>query len=344
MVAALLGARELELLAQHVEQRRPRVHGDLAPLAVDRERQLGALGLHAPGRYALSSSSATCRGSSHIGRWPASRRITVRTFGRRMAQPRHHPVVLGPGERHGHADPRQPGERVRAHRRVDVGEARRERVGADQVARRGRGHPLRVRDEHPHDGAAQRGHARERTGERQRQPRGRAGRGAPRRERLGPQPGGPDRRHRARPAGEGELERDPAAERVAGHREVLDPAGGEPVRDRLGEPRRRRLGSPQRRRAAEAGQVDGDHLALAREQRGHGRPDAAVGAERVQQHQRGARSPCGRARATGGGGGRGHALATLRSGSRAGVAGRQCGLANSACASPIRCSAKPASQ
>jgi hypothetical protein len=36
--------------------------------------------------------------------------------------------------------------------------------------------------------------------------------------------------------------------------------------------------------------------------------------------------------------------ATARSGSRAGEAGRQWGLANSACASPMRCSEKPASQ
>jgi flagellar biosynthesis protein FlhG len=45
-----------------------------------------------------------------------------------------------------------------------------------------------------------------------------------------------------------------------------------------------------------------------------------------------------------GGDGGAHAVATLRSGSRAGDSGRQAGLANSVCASPIRCSAKPASQ
>jgi len=146
------------------------------------------------------------------------------------------------------------------------------------------------------------------------------------------------------PAEEGELDLHPAAERVARDRELLDPVRGEPGRHRLGEARRRRLGTAQRRRVAEPRKVGRDHLALGGEQRRHRRPHAPVRAERVQQHQRRAGpSPVERER-RGRGGGDAHAVATLRSGSRAGVAGRHAGLANSACASPIRCSAKPASQ
>ncbi len=148
---------------------------------------------------------------------------------------------------------------------------------------------------------------------------------------------------RARPAKASSSATQPPSELPATAKSSI-PRAASPFADRLREPRRRGLGPPQRRRAAEPGQVDRDHLALLRQQRRHRRPDAAVGAERVQQHERGAGPRAVEGERRRDGGGRGHALATLRSGSRAGVAGRQSGLANSACASPMRCSAKPASQ
>ena len=280
-----------------------------------------------------------------------------------MAQPSHHPVVLGPGERDGHADLGEPGEGVGAHRGVDLGEAGRGRVGADQVARRGGGHPVGVGDEHRHRGAPQRRHARDRPGERRRQPRGRARGGAPRRQRLRPQPGRPDRDDAARPARERELERDPAAERVAGDVEVArSPA--RPARPRS-PPRAAPASAPRPRSGGEPPKPGRSTAITSRSPASSG----VTGAHTRRSAPSGCRSTsggpsrCGRARDRRRRGGRAHApgteptsrsatsttgllgfAATLRSGSRAGDSGRHCGLANSACESPIRCSAKPASQ
>ena len=235
------------------------------------------------------------------------------------------------------------------------------RVGADQVARRGGGHPLGVRDEHRHRGAPQRRHARDRPGERRRQPRGGARRGAPRRQRLRPQPG---RRRspttlRARPASASSSATQPPSELPATSKSSI-PLGGQPGRDRLREPRRRRL------RALAAAASRRSPAGRRRSPRARPRAAPSPAPTRCGRRRAGAgapaaaRSRCGRGEL--GASAVRHApepsrpadrrrrrrllgfAATLRSGSRAGDAGRQCGLANSACASPIRCSAKPASQ
>ena len=295
----------------------------------------------------LSSSAATCSGSSHIGRWPASRRITRAHVRRRLAQPRDHPVVLGPGERdrdRGSAPrPENVLARIAALTSVKPG---RERVGADQVARGARAASAPgARRTSPSRARRSARHARQRAGERQREPRGRAGQRAPRRQRLAATGRRADRHHAARPAGQRELERDPAAERVAG--DVRSPRR----RARRARPRPPRasaagvgVGPSQRRRARRS---PGRSTAITSRSPASssitGAQTRAVGAERVQQHERRARARAVE-RELRRGGGRAHALATARSGSRAGDAGRQCGLANSACASPMRCSAKPASQ
>ena len=105
--------------------------------------------------------------------------------------------------------------------------------------------------------------------------------GALGRQRLLPQPRGRDRGHRPCPARQRELERHPAAERVAGHVRAVEAELGV---DRAGEVGGR--GGRGRRRLAEPGHVDREHLALLREPLDHRVPHVAVGAERVQEHER----------------------------------------------------------
>jgi len=97
-----------------------------------------------------------------------------------------------------------------------------------------------------------------------------------------------DRAHAARRAAPPQLERDPAAERVADRVRALEAQLLDGGRERLDGRR-----AAERRRLAEAGQVDRDHLVLAREQRHDGIPDAAVEADAVHQHDRRAASGAG---------------------------------------------------
>jgi hypothetical protein len=104
-------------------------------------------------------------------------------------------------------------------------------------------------------------------------------------ERLCPQPCRGDRRHRARQAGQAQLKRDPSAERVSGNVGPVDAERRELLGDRGREGARMGLTIAQRPGLAKSRQVDGDHLALAAEQRHERVPDPPVGAERVQEHE-----------------------------------------------------------
>ena len=89
----------------------------------------------------------------------------------------------------------------------------------------------------------------------------------------------------ARAAGQRELERHPAAERVAGDVRALEAE----LADELRRSTRAQVGGRRRRdgrRAAEARHVDARSLALGGEPVDHRVPHVAVGAERVQEHER----------------------------------------------------------
>ena len=84
-----------------------------------------------------------------------------------------------------------------------------------------------------------------------------------------------------------ELEGHPAAERVAGHVHAVEAERVEQATDGGGQRLRGGLGSAgERRRGAEAGQVDGDHVALGGEALHHRLPDHELGPERMDQDER----------------------------------------------------------
>ncbi len=308
--------------------------------------------VHAQGRYPLARSGnaraaarrpAAGRPTSAGG--PVPGRITVRTFGGGWRSRATIRSCSGQASVTGTRISREPGEGVGAHRGVDRGEAGRGRVGADQVARRGGGHPVGVGDEHRHRDAPQRRHARDRPGERRRQPRGgpRAGRAAAAaapataRPARSPRRCAPGRRARARAR---------PSRRASCRRRRSPRPRARPARRRS--PRRAAPASAPRPPAAASRR---SRAGRPRSPRARRRAARVTGAHTRRSAPSGCRSTSGgpepvRSRASSG------AVAVvaltrsprLRSGSRAGDSGRQCGLANSACESPIRCSAKPASQ
>lgn len=106
-------------------------------------------------------------------------------------------------------------------------------------------------------------------------------------DRRAPQAGGREPGDGACAAETADLQRDPATERVA---DDVGPVEPEPVQqpdDGLRERGRRRYGvTGQRGGAAEARQVDGDHVVPALELSQHGLPDAQLAADAVQEHER----------------------------------------------------------
>ena len=82
-----------------------------------------------------------------------------------------------------------------------------------------------------------------------------------------------------------ELEGDAASERVAHDVRAVEALIGEPALHGIGEARRARVGVLVRG-AGEAGEVDRDDAALARQGADHRIPHAAVAAGAVQEHQR----------------------------------------------------------
>ena len=156
---------------------------------------------------------------------------------------------------------------------------------------------------------------------------------------VAPEAGGGEAGDRAGGAHPSQFQPDPGAEAVAGDVEALDAAGGELARAARAASAAA-VGSTSGGsdgRGAEAGQVEGDHLALGGEQRHHRVPDRLRGAEPVDQQQR---------------------LAVLARGTRAAArlagaaaapvpahrAHRQCGFAKRTWTSPMRRSRKPASE
>ncbi len=161
----------------------------------------------------------------------------------------------------------------------------------------------------------------------------------PRAERLLPEPRGAEPGHRQRTAGLGQLERHPAAERVAGHVHATHAELVEEGRHRGGEHPRRGLSAvAELRRRAEARQVDRDHVALAREALQHRLPDHQLGAERMDQHERLAVPAADVVQ---------HRVqfpARADAGARDGAAERKPGAASTVCTAPMRRSRKPPSQ
>jgi hypothetical protein len=216
------------------------------------------------------SNRATAGGSSYVGRCPQPGSGTLRTDGGRSrgratsrscsGQPSVTCTVIGEA-----LEPR------RAYRAVDVGEARRRRVGADEVLDRRARDALGMRGRPGHRQPSQAVAGEQRAERRQCRARGAPCEVAARCQRPRPQTGRGDRRDRARGAGQRRLQCDPAAERVAGHVGPLDAVG--------------------RGRAAEAGQVDRDDGPLGLQQRHDRVPHRVVAAQRVQQHEHRARAP-----------------------------------------------------
>ncbi len=112
-------------------------------------------------------------------------------------------------------------------------------------------------------------------------------------DRRAPETGGGDRRHRGGPARPPHLQRDPAAERVAGDVRALDPQLARSARA-APPPGWRRSARPRPAAAASApkpGRSSANDLALGFEQAEHRVPDRLRAAEAVEQQQRLAGAP-----------------------------------------------------
>ena len=185
---------------------------------------------------------------------------------------------------------RQPGEPPGAHAGVGRLEAGRVGVGAHEPQRGLVRDALRVRDRPAERRAPPALAAQQRAAAPGRSARASSARGrALGQQRLRPQPGGRDRRHRAGVAGERELERHPAAERVARDVRPVEPSASACawMRARASVARASTGASPRSGGdVAEARHVDRDHVALGGEPVEHRVPHVAVGAERVDEHER----------------------------------------------------------
>jgi len=214
-------------------------------------------------------------------------------LGQRLARLAHDPVEVSPRERDRHADVLEAREDRHAHRGVRGLVAGRGQVRAHQPRGRLGGHALGVghrpaQHQLPPVRGAQQGwqHRQQPPPERARV----ATRPGP--ERSRPQPRGAEPGDRQRAPRLGQLQRDPAAQRVAGHvgtrhAEVVE-QGGHGRREHL---RGGSVAVAQPGGVAEAGQVDRDHVAVPRQALHHRLPDHQLRPERMNQDERLAAAP-----------------------------------------------------